>query len=312
MPRNKQPSERRMKTRPIRIACPADRRRGLLAFHPLSLAICLGFSGAALALPQGATVVSGQVTITKPTSTSQVVNQATRKAIIDWRSFSIAAGEKVRFNQPSTSSVTLNRVTGYDPSYILGEMSSNGKIFLVNPYGVVFGEGARVDVGGLVASTLSIANNDFLAGRYTLTSLDPAAPAQRGEVRNEGTISAPGGMVALTGPSVSNTGTIVANGGRVGLAAANAVSIDVEGDGLLFFQISGTEAKNRLEQLGRIQTDGGTVEMRAAARGAFELGYLGGEIVDELRLFRDLMRNDGAGLRVDLQDSLAAWAAHFP
>ena len=76
-------------------------------------------------------------------------------------------------------------------------------------------------------------------------------------------------MVALAGPSVSNTGTIVANGGRVGMAAANAVSVDVEGDGLLFFQTSATEAKNRLEQLGRIQADGGSIEMRAAARGAF-------------------------------------------
>jgi hypothetical protein len=88
-------------------------------------------------------------------------------------------------------------------------------------------------------------------------------------VRNEGTISAPGGTVVLAGPSVSNPGTIVANGGRVGMVAANAVSVDVEGDGLLFFQTSATEAKNRLQQLGRIQADGGSIEMRAAARGAF-------------------------------------------
>ena len=101
------------------------------------------------------------------------------------------------------------------------------------------------------------------------TPADPDAPAQRGAIRNEGTISAPGGLVVLAGPSVTNTGTIVANGGRVGLVAANAVSVDVEGDGLLFFQTSATDAKNRLDQLGRIQADGGTVEMRAAARGAF-------------------------------------------
>jgi trimeric autotransporter adhesin len=258
-----------MKIRPTPIARTAARRRRFFAFHPLSFAICLGLSGAALALPQGGKVVAGEATISKPTPTTQVINQSTDKAIIDWKSFSIAAGEKVRFYQPSNSSVTLNRVTGYDPSFILGEMSSNGKIFLVNPYGVVFGAGARVDVGGIVVSTLSIANNDFLAGRYSLTSVDPAAPAQRGEVRNEGTISAPGGTVVLAGPSVTNTGTIIANGGRVGLVAANAVSVDVEGDGLLFFQTSATEAKNRLDQLGRIQADGGTVEMRAAARGAF-------------------------------------------
>ena len=160
-----------MKNRPTRIVRTADRRRRSFALHPLSFAICLGFSGAALAAPQGGTVVAGQATITQPTPISQVINQTTNKAIIDWKSFSIASGEKVRFNQPSTTSVTLNRVTGYDPSYILGEMSSNGKIFLVNPYGVVFGAGARVDVGGLVASTLSIANSDFLSSPYSLTSI---------------------------------------------------------------------------------------------------------------------------------------------
>ncbi|HEX7436970.1 MAG TPA: filamentous hemagglutinin N-terminal domain-containing protein, partial [Caldimonas sp.] len=226
-------------------------------------------AGPAFALPTGATVVAGQATVQTPSPTLQVITQGSDKAIIDWRSFSIAAGEKVRFYQPSSTSVTLNRVTGYDPSSILGQMQSNGRIFLLNPQGVVFGAGARIDVGGLVASSLSLSNADFLASRYSLSSVDAAARQTRGAVRNDGAISAPGGTVVLAGPSVTNTGTIIANGGRVGLAAANAVSIDVEGDGLVFFQASATDAKNRLEQLGRIQADGGTAEMRAAARGAF-------------------------------------------
>ena len=257
-----------MKIRPRKLARHVTVRRRF-ALHPLSFAVCLAMSGTALALPQGGTVVAGNATISHPSSTTELIRQSTDKAIIDWKSFSIAAGEKVRFAQPSDTSITLNRVTGYDPSYILGQMSSNGKIFLVNPYGVVFGAGARVDVGGIVVSSLSIADNDFLAGRYSLTSADPNGPAQRGEVRNEGLISAPGGTVVLAGPSVTNTGTIVADGGRVGLVAANSASIDVEGDGLIFFQANATEATNRLAQLGRIQADGGTVEMRAAARGAF-------------------------------------------
>ena len=257
-----------MKTRLRQTARPFSTHRRF-ALRPLAFAICVGLSGAALALPQGGKVVSGNATIGKPDPNTEVIKQTTDKAIIDWLSFSIGAGEKVRFYQPSTTSVTLNRVTGYDPSSILGQMSSNGRIFLINPNGVVFGAGARIDVGGIVVSTLSLANNDFLASRYSLTSIDPDAPAQRGAIRNEGTISAPGGIVVLAGPNVSNTGTIIANGGRVGLVAANAVSVDVEGDGLLFFQTSASEAKNRLEQLGRIQADGGTIEMRAAARGAF-------------------------------------------
>jgi filamentous hemagglutinin family protein len=257
-----------MKTRP-KIIARRSRAAPRFALHPLSFAICMAMSGAALALPQGGKVVVGNATIGTPSQNTEVIKQTSDKAIIDWQSFSIASGEKVRFYQPSSTSVTLNRVVGYDPTNILGQMSSNGKIFLLNPYGVVFGAGARIDVGGMVASTLSMANSDFLASRYSLTSIDPSAPAQRGEVRNDGTISSPGGLVVLAGPSVTNTGTITAPGGRVGMAAVNSVSIDVEGDGLIFFQADATEAKNRLQQLGRIQADGGTVEMRAEARGAF-------------------------------------------
>ena len=86
------------------------------ALRPLAFAICVGLSGAALALPQGGKVVSGDATIGRPDPNTEVIKQTTDKAIIDWLSFSIGAGEKVRFYQPSATSVTLNRVTGNDPS----------------------------------------------------------------------------------------------------------------------------------------------------------------------------------------------------
>ncbi len=244
-------------------------QRTPLVLHPLSLAALVALAGPAFALPTGGVVVGGQATIARPNPTTQVVTQGSNKAIIDWTSFSIASGERVRFDQPSSSAVILNRVTGYDPSKIFGSLESNGRVFLLNPYGVVFGASARVDVGGLMASTLSLSNADFNAGRLRLTSNDGSGLAVRGEVRNEGVISAPGGTVVLAGPSVSNTGTIDARGGRVGMAAVQDVLVDVEGDGLIFFQASATEASNRLAQLGRIQADGGSVELRALARGAF-------------------------------------------
>ncbi|MGH8795688.1 MAG: filamentous hemagglutinin N-terminal domain-containing protein, partial [Caldimonas sp.] len=258
-----------MKTRRRKFAPRPLAAKRAFALHPLCAAALLAMSGAACALPNGATVVAGQATVQNPTPTQQVVTQGSAKAIIDWRGFSIAAGERVRFDQPSSSAVLLNRVTGYDPSSILGQMQSNGRVFLLNPYGVVFGAGARIDVGGLVASSLSLTNADFLAGRYNLGSNDATAPVQRGAVRNDGTISAPNGIVVLAAPQVTNAGTIEANGGRVGLAAANSVLVDVEGDGLVFFQTSAGDATNRLEQLGRIQADGGSIEMHAAARASF-------------------------------------------
>ena len=52
---------------------------------------------------------------------------------------------------------------------ILGNLSANGQVFLLNPNGVLFGAGAHVDVGGIVASTLGLSDGDFVAGRYTFS-----------------------------------------------------------------------------------------------------------------------------------------------
>ena len=259
-----------MKNRPTRIARTADRRRRSFAFHPLSFAICLGFSGAALAAPQGGTVVAGQATITQPTPTSQVINQTTNKAIIDWKSFSIASGEKVRFNQPSTTSVTLNRVTGYDPSYILGEMSSNGKIFLVNPYGVVFGAGARVDVGGLVAST-PVDRQQRLPRQPLQPHLGRARRARRSAARCATKARSRRPAAWWSWP---------------GRASATPARSSPTADGSAWSRRTPSRSTSRAtaccssrpapprrrtgsQQLGRIQADGGSIEMRAAARGAF-------------------------------------------
>ena len=173
-----------------------------LRLHPIGVAALLALGAPAWALPQGGTVVSGQVTITTTSPTQQLITQGSARGIVDWNSFSIASGEKVRFVQPSSSAVLLNRVTGNDPSRIFGQLESNGRIFLLNPSGVVFGASARVDVGGLVASSLSLSDADFLAGRYALTS---AGTAPRGEVRNDGTISAPGQTIDELSDSAAAT-----------------------------------------------------------------------------------------------------------
>ena len=148
-------------------------------------------------------------------------------AIIHWQGFSIGAGETTRFLQPSASSAVLNRVTGADPSAILGQLLSNGRVFLVNPHGIVFGEGAVVDTAGLVASTLGIADADFLAGRYRFD----AAPGA-GNVVNRGRIEAGAGGVFLLAPSVENSGVVRTAGGDLVLAAGRRItltSLDLDG-----------------------------------------------------------------------------------
>jgi filamentous hemagglutinin family protein len=119
-----------------------------------------------VALPTDGKVVAGQATIQHTTPTSLSIQQSTDKAILNWNSFSIAANEAVRFYQPSIYSIALNRVLGIDPSVILGQLQANGRLFLINPNGILFGAGAQVNVGGLLASTLQIKDGDFMAGRY--------------------------------------------------------------------------------------------------------------------------------------------------
>ena len=102
------------------------------------------------------------------------INQSTDKAVINWQTFNISSGETVQFIQPDAHSVALNRVLGSDPSVILGNLTANGQVFVINPNGVLFGnESAESTSGGLVASTLGISNADFMAGRYQF-SREPA------------------------------------------------------------------------------------------------------------------------------------------
>ena len=135
----------------------------------ITLAVAAAFgTEIARANPTGPVVLSGQVGFAQQGKLLSITN--TPGAIINWRSFSIARDETTRFIQQSASSAVLNRVTGVSPSQILGALQSNGRVFLINPNGILFGAGAQIDVGGLVASTLNLSDQDFLAGRMRFTA----------------------------------------------------------------------------------------------------------------------------------------------
>ncbi|MFL6633126.1 MAG: filamentous hemagglutinin N-terminal domain-containing protein, partial [Massilia sp.] len=183
----------------------------------LLLAACYSATGnAAPTLPQ---VVAGQATFNQQGNVFSITN--TPGAIINWQSFNVGAGEVTRFIQQNADSAVLNRVLGQDPTKILGALQSNGKVFLINPNGILFGQGARVDVNGLVASTLNISDADFQAGRKHFQ-----AGVIAGTVRNEGAIATPsGGQVFLLAPNVENTGIVTAPDGDVILAAGHTVQL---------------------------------------------------------------------------------------
>jgi filamentous hemagglutinin family protein len=251
-------------------------------------ALMLAIGASALANPDGGTVVSGSATITQTDPKTLTINQTTDKAIINWRNFSIGAGEHTKFVQPGANSAVLNRVTSGQVSQILGRLTANGKVFLINPNGVVFGNGAQVDVGSLITSTHDIRDQDFLSDTLRFTLAGQAAA----RIVNQGTISVrEGGLVALVAPSIENSGVIYARLGRVALAAGDAVTIDPYGDDLITFEVPESVAEqltdpeqNPLAALidlsGDIIADGGGVlitadRARDAVEGAINMtGYI--------------------------------------
>jgi filamentous hemagglutinin family protein len=210
----------------------------------------------AFANPTGMQVVAGQVSTV--TSGNQLLITNSPGAILNWQSFSIMPGELTRFIQQSSSSSVLNRITGQDPSQILGALQSNGKVFLINPNGIVFGSGARVDVNGLVASSLDLSNGDFLSGKLKFSGA-----ATAGSVTNYGGITTPsGGQVYLIAPNVTNSGLITSPSGDVMLAAGHSVDLADSNDPDLRVVISapGDQALN----VGKVLADSGRIGVYGA------------------------------------------------
>jgi trimeric autotransporter adhesin len=202
----------------------------------VSLASCgILLSPMAHANPVGGTVQAGTVNIQSVGPNTLQIDQLTQKAIIDWRSFSTNPQDIVRFLQPNSSAVILNRVVGQDPSILLGQLLANGNVFLLNPNGIVFGAGSITNVGGLLASTLKMTNDDFLKGNYSLAQ-DPNFKLS--SVVNQGTITiTDGGYAVLAAPLVSNEGLIVANLGKVVLGAGEKMTLNFDGRNILNFRV---------------------------------------------------------------------------
>jgi filamentous hemagglutinin family protein len=183
------------------------------------LATGITLTSALHALPQGEQVQAGAATFDRSGAALNI--RTSDRAIINYQSFSIGAGERVNFLQPGAQSITLNRVTAPNPSQIFGTLTSNGHIVLANPYGIYFQSGSVVNVGGLVAGAGHISNSDFLAGRINFSSLS-------GDVENHGSIIAIND-VGLYGEHVSNTGSIASQKGAVTLAAGSSVYVGEAG-----------------------------------------------------------------------------------
>ncbi len=220
----------------------------------MAVASCFVAHGA-LANPYGLSVVNGQVSARQNGNTLSITNSP--GSIINWQGFSVGSNEVTRFIQQSAASTVLNRVVGVDPSIILGTLQSNGRVFLLNPNGVLFGAGSTIDVAGLVASTLNLSNADFLAGRMRFTDTPGAA-----NVVNQGTITTPsGGQVYLVAPNVENHGVISSPQGEVILAAGKTIDLVDSGTPNLRVQIDAPD--NQAVNIGQIIANSGKVGIYA-------------------------------------------------
>jgi filamentous hemagglutinin family protein len=221
---------------------------------------------AAFSNPSLNSVTSGNVSVSQSGNTT-TVNQASQQAIIQWNSFNIAAQEKTQFIQPNSSSIALNRINPQQgASQIYGQLSSNGRIILINGAGIHFGPGSQVNVGSLIASTSDISNANFLAGKYIFDQ----ASQYNGSIVNEGEINAKRyGLVALLGDSVSNSGVISARLGSIAIGSGSAFTLDFNGDQLINFTVDGAASAASTGVInsssGKIFADGGKILITASA-----------------------------------------------
>ena len=228
------------------------------------VASLLGSSAFSLALdprtlPVGGVVTAGAGSLNQA-GTALTVTQRSPSLIAEWNSFNIGSQASVNFVQPNASSVALNRVLGGDPSQIFGRLNANGQVFLLNPSGVLFAPSARVEAGGLVASSLRLSDAHFLNQNYQFT-----ASGTQGDITNQGEIRA--GQIALLGARVRNQGSLFAPQGSVALAAGDAVRLDLGGDGLIQATVTQAAAQALAENTGRIQAPGGRVSLSAKTTG---------------------------------------------
>ncbi|MCW8830719.1 MAG: filamentous hemagglutinin N-terminal domain-containing protein, partial [Gammaproteobacteria bacterium] len=215
-----------------------------------------------IAAPQGGAIVAGQGNITTPSSSVTQVQQLSNNLVVDWQSFNVNANELVQFSQPTSTSAVLNRINDVLPSEIYGSIEANGLVFLMNPNGMLFGEGANIQVNGLFATNLNIDSSRFMAGDYAFESMGMID----GKIVNQGIISASTGGVSLVSDTgVVNEGQILATVGSVNLAVAKSATLDFTGDGMLQLSVSGEVLENAqaldeaIKNTGEIVAEGGDV-----------------------------------------------------
>ena len=224
--------------------------------------------------------VSSGAATSKSSGGTLTVHQTSVDATLNWASFNIGADGKVVFQQPSANAIALNRIFDANPSSIFGALTANGQIYLINANGFLFGSSARVNVAGLIASSLNITDQTFAEGiLQPVVQADPAlqsfTDAAGNPLLNSGTITvqngaqlaaADGGRLLLAAPTVQNAGSLSAPDGQIVLAAGQQVYLQAASNdpslrGLIVEVDGAGTAANQLT--GQLSTPRGNVTLAA-------------------------------------------------
>jgi len=170
-----------------------------------------------------------------------------------FQEFNIGAGGAAYFTNPAGINNILSRVTGSNPSNILGRLGvlGNANLFLMNPNGIIFGHNASLDLGGSFVATTANAigfgnQGTFSAGvpnNPSALTVDPSAflfnqIAAQPIVNKSSTglqVASDRSLLLLGGNINLEGGTLLAPNGRIelgGLASAGIVGLNVNGDNL--------------------------------------------------------------------------------
>ncbi|WP_189241322.1 beta strand repeat-containing protein, partial [Polynucleobacter asymbioticus] len=236
-----------------------------------------------ITLPTGGQVVAGSATISSSSTANTAVmniNQTSQRAVVNWDSFNVGKNATVNFNQPNSSAVTLNRVTGGSASVINGAIHANGQVVLVNSNGVVFGKGAEVNAAAVTASTLNIADKEFMDGKSTYKEDGTGTGANAGKIINKGKIqtnndNGEGGFIALLAPEVRNQGYLLAQkGGTVAIGSGSQITLHIQGQTLVAIKVDESVYNGLITNKRIIEAPGGLVVLATGAANQLMAGVI--------------------------------------
>lgn len=246
-------------------------------------------------LPTGGQVATGQAAIGQ-SGAVMTINQSSPRAIIDWQTFNVGEQAQVNFLQPSSISATLNRVLDANPSQIYGRITAPGQVFFTNPNGILFAPSASVDVGGLLATTHHISNDDFMAGSIRLNR-----QGATGRISNSGNLSAGlNGYVAMLAPEVQNSGVIVARLGTVALAAGEAYELQFDGNRITNIRVEPAKIAALVENKNAVIAPEGLIILSAQAANQLQ----GGVVKNTGSLEATGLVSDGGAIRLLASDRI--------